>query len=43
MVEIKSLNKKFKKKFALKNINIKLNNTGFISIVGESGSGKTAL
>ncbi len=43
MVEIKSLNKKFKKKLALKNINIKLNNTGFISIVGESGSGKTTL
>ena len=43
MIIVRSLEKKYKRKKALKNIKLELTNTGFVSIVGESGSGKTTL
>lgn len=45
MIELKHVYKKYdsNNNYALKNINIKLPTTGFISIVGESGSGKSTL
>ena len=44
MLELKNVSKIYNdSKVALQNINLKLNDTGFILINGKSGSGKTTL
>lgn len=47
MIEIRNCTKIFKKnnieKRALNNVNLKINNSGFVFIVGKSGSGKSTL
>lgn len=43
MISLKNINKKYKKKFALKNINLDFKNTGLVFILGESGAGKSTL
>lgn len=42
MIEIKNLTKKFKRKIALNNVNLKLEN-GIYGLLGPNGSGKTTL
>lgn len=47
MIDLKNINKIYKRNkkqiYALKNINLHLNDTGFVCITGPSGSGKTTL
>lgn len=43
MLEIKSLNKKYKNTKALDNVSIKFPDSGFVFITGKSGSGKSSL
>ncbi|MBC2675472.1 ATP-binding cassette domain-containing protein [Listeria booriae] len=41
MLEIMNLEKKYKQKTILSNINLKLNNTGIVFFLGQNGAGKT--
>ena len=43
MIEIKNLNKQYGHKFALKNVNLKIDQGEIIGLFGENGAGKTTL
>ena len=43
ILEIKKLNVKYSEHYALKNINININNHEYICLVGKNGSGKSTL
>lgn len=43
MLQLKNINKSYKKDLILNNINLKINKNSTMGIVGESGSGKTTL
>jgi len=43
LIEIKNLNKNYKEKHVLSEVNLNINQGDFIALTGESGSGKTTL
>ena len=43
MIQLRSVTKKYKNKYALKNINLDINNGEFVFLVGKSGAGKSTL
>ncbi len=43
MIQLRSVTKKYKNKYALKNINLDIDNGEFVFLVGKSGAGKSTL